>query len=245
MKKVKRNSAKKLSVSGVIIIACTTAYGQQNDSLKTKQLNPVVISATRMEKNPDSIGRSISVINSQQLHNSVFNSLGDVLAAQENIYVVGIGQNPGMAQSIFMRGANSNQTEIMIDGIRIADPSSTNNAVDLSELSVANIDHVEIVRGSHSTLFGSSAIGGVINIITKKDQQPGFSGDAAIEAGTFGKSTSLLTENLSFNYPLKNGFYANAEVFATNVNGLCAAVDTITNPKTYNRPPPDNSDKME
>lgn len=73
-----------------------------------------------------------------------------------------------------MRGANSNHTVIMVDGMRLSDPSSVDNALDLGELSLTNIERIEIVRGAHSTLYGSSAIGGAVNIITKKNDRLGF-----------------------------------------------------------------------
>lgn len=203
------------------------------DSLKSKQLNEVVVSATRSEKNSIDAGRSITVITSEDIKKSGANSIAELLTQQEGMYVVGAGQNPGMTSSIFTRGANSNQTVILIDGIRITDPSAINNSIDVAELSIANIDKIEIVRGSHSILYGSSAIGGVVNIITKKSSKPGISVDAAISTGKFGEKTSLFTENFYLNYEFKNGFYAGVEVLNQNVKGMDATVDTITSPLTY------------
>lgn len=216
------------------------------DSLKNKQLSEVVISATRSEKNIDDVGRSISVITSEDIKKSGANSVADLLTQQEGVYVVGAGQNPGMTSSIFTRGANSNQTVILIDGVRITDPSAINNSIDVTELSLANIEKIEIVRGSHSTLYGSSAIGGVINIITKKTLKPGVTADAAVTAGMFGKNTSALTENVYLNYTLKNGIYAGLEVMNANVNGLNATLDTITTSSVYKHPEKgDGFDKLD
>src|SRR5688572_1126624 len=215
-------------------LAVLAAQAQQTDSTLTgKPISEVVITATRSEKNANEVGRSVTVITPEQLKKSVYTNVGDLLAQQEGIYIVGAGQNPGMTQSIFMRGANSNQTVIMIDGVRITDPSAVNNAFDLSELSLENVEKIEVVRGSHSTLYGSAAIGGVVNIFTKQNQNPGFHGDANLKSGTFGKKTSLNEQNLLLNYSAENGFYANGQVENLKVNGLDATIDTVTSPTAF------------
>lgn len=226
----------------VLLSASRSGLAQQTDTTRAIELKPVLISATRSEKKPLDVGRSITVISHEQITNSGANSLAELLSQQEGIGIIGAGQTPGSLQSLFTRGANSNQTNILIDGIKISDPSSTDNAVDLSELSLAAIERIEIVRGSHSTLYGSSAIGGVINIITRKNQLPGMHANVQLKTGTFGKGTSLLTENADLNYSFKNGFYINTGVFNTHVNGLNAIIDTITNPDNYKHQHQDNDD---
>lgn len=152
-----RRKIKKLLLSITAMGIAQLSFGQQQDTLKTLQLKEVIVTATRTEKNVADVGRSITLITSDNVKSSIYNSVSELLSQQEGIYIVGNSQNPGMIQSIFSRGANSNQTLIMIDGVRITDPSTPNNAPDLSELSLANVEKIEIVRGSHSTLYGSSA----------------------------------------------------------------------------------------
>jgi vitamin B12 transporter len=226
MKKEKTTQFLRFVLTCLLLTTISMCQLQAQDTTRLHKLREVVVSASRSEQDPDSVGRSITVISNQDIKNSGANTLAEVLSRTEGIYIVGTGQNPGSVQSVFMRGANSNQTAIIIDGVRISDPSTPGNAIDLSEISLANIDHIEIVRGSQSTLYGSSAIGGVINIITKKGMTPGFHIDAAANAGVFGPNTSLFTENLLLNYTHKSGFYVNAEVFNSNMKGLQAAVDT-------------------
>jgi vitamin B12 transporter len=240
-----RKKIKKLLLSITVMGIAQLSFAQQQDTLKTLQLQEVIVTATRTEKNVADVGRSITLITSDNIKNSIYNSVSELLSQQEGIYIVGNSQNPGMIQSIFSRGANSNQTLIMIDGVRITDPSTPNNAPDLSELSLANVEKIEIVRGSHSTLYGSSAIGGVVNIITKKSSKPGFNADAEVKAGTFGRGTSAFSENLFLNYTTKTGFYVNAEINNTDIQGLDATVDTVTNPNVYNNRDKDGSDKMD
>src|SRR3990170_6768943 len=78
---------------------------QESDS--AKQLKEVTVTATRTEKNPDDVGRSITVITAEDIKKSSYNSLGELLSAEAGIYLVGANQNIGNTQSIFMRGANS------------------------------------------------------------------------------------------------------------------------------------------
>ncbi|MCE3278567.1 MAG: btuB 2 [Bacteroidetes bacterium] len=212
---------------------CLSMSVSAQDSLKKKELKEVVITATRSEQDPNDVGRSISVITSEEIKRSGATSVAELLTVQEGMYAVGAGQNPGLTSSIFTRGANSNQTVILIDGVRITDPSAINNAIDVSELSLANISKIEIVRGSHSTLYGSAAIGGVINIITKKSEKAGLSADVSILGGTFGNNTSEISENVYLNYALKNGLYVSAELYNTNVQGMNATEDTVKSTTAY------------
>ncbi len=250
-----RKKIKKLLLSITVIGTAQLNFAQQpaytevsagkQDTLKTLLLKEVIVTATRSEKNVADVGRSITVITSDDIKNSVYNNTAELLSQQEGIYIVGAGQNPGMLQNIYVRGANSNHTVIMIDGVRITDPSSADNAIDLSELSLTNIEKIEIVRGSHSTLYGSSAIGGIVNIITKKATKPGFNADAEMKTGTFGNGTMDITENVYLNYTAKTGLYASTEIYNTNVNGLDATLDTVTDPNVYKNRDKDGFDKLD
>jgi vitamin B12 transporter len=203
------------------------------DSLKTTMLDEVVTTAARSDQSVLGTPRSVTVINQEAIEKSLYNSVGELLTNQSGIYVVGANQTPGSTQSLFMRGANSNQVSIMIDGARITDPSSPNATIDVNELSLTDIERIEIIRGAHSTLYGGSAVGGVVNIITKKNQAAGFHGHGNLQAGTYGKSSSAFSETLGLNYTLKNGLYLNGAMFNQNVNGLNAAIDTTSNPGIY------------
>jgi vitamin B12 transporter len=237
MKKERINLPFCLIAGCATFLSAATINGQLYDTTKVAVLNEVVVTATRSEKNLNDIGRSITVITSSDIRNSGAVTVSDLLNREEGIYVVGAQQNPGSLSSISTRGSNNSHTVIMIDGIRISDPSSTDNSIDLSELSVANIERIEVVRGSHSTLYGSSAIGGVVNIITTKNNQtPGFHVDADIQGGMFRKNGSIGSENLSLDYTHKSGFYINAEIFNSISSGFNSTVDTITNPLTYKHP---------
>lgn len=213
-----------------ITVSATFLHAQDADTSSAKRITEVVVTASRTEKNIDEVGRSVSVISAAEIKNSGVNTLAELLNLVEGIYIAGANQNFGANQSLFMRGANSNQSVVMMDGIAISDPSTPTNALDLSELTLSEIDHIEIVRGSHSTLYGSSAIGGVINIITNKKQKEGLHIKAIGTAGAFGSETILVNENIGLNYTMKNGLYANMHFNNSTVDGIDATVDTSTVP---------------
>ncbi len=223
----------------LLLLSISVAYAQQDslilksDSTRMYPLREIMVTATRSQKNPDDIGRSVTVITDDQMKNSIYQSVGELLGQQEGIYMVGTGQNPGTNQSIFMRGTASNQTAIMIDNVRFTDPATPNSAPDLSELSSLGVDQIEIVRGSHSTLYGSSAMGGVINFITREGSNtPGIHADANIATGTFGAKTSDLSENLLLDYTDSKGFYYTAGFDNLATKGLDATIDTVANRDT-------------
>ena len=197
----------------------------QGDSVRT--LKEVVVTAARYDQKILETPRSVTVISADVIRNSVYNSVGDLLSKQPGIYLVGGNQTPGTNQSLFMRGSNSNQVVVMMDGVRITDPSSPNNAIDLSELSLTNVERIEIIEGAHSTMFGGGAIGGAINIITKKNSTPGFHGAGSVQTGTFGNQTSTLSTSANLSYNFGNGIYFNGSLYDQRVAGLNASIDTI------------------
>ncbi len=215
---------RKFCLLSVIILWPTLMWAQQ-DTVKTV-LEEVVVTASRTPQQVIHAARSVEVIDSKTIERTPFNTVGELLENQTGLYVVGSGQTPGANQSIFMRGSNSNQTSILINGVRITDPSTPNGAIDLSELSLSNVERIEILRGSHSAMYGTGTIGGVINIITK-DGTDGFSGGAHAQIGLLGKGGVATSQGAFINYGYK-GFYVNGSLFHNNTNGLNAAKDTVT-----------------
>ena len=203
----------------------------------------VTITATRSSKDVMDAGRDVTVIGPEQIKNSSCNSIAEVLSQQAGIYITGTGQNPGAIQSILLRGADENHTTIMIDGVPVNDPSSADGAIDLSQLSLADVEKIEIVRGSHSTLYGSSSMGGVINIITKNDYVSGIHAGISETVGEFGTGTNFFGENAYVNFMTKSGVYAEVGYNRVDDKGLDAAVDTLKNPLPYQQNVHNNLDK--
>ncbi|MBU6324936.1 MAG: TonB-dependent receptor [Bacteroidetes bacterium] len=134
-------------------------------------LDLVTVSAARTPEKLQEVPRMVTVLTAKDIAASQAQSLGEFLSMQMGASVIGAVQNPGANQSLFLRGTGSNQTTIMLDGLRISDPSTPNGAIDLSELSLADIERIEIVQGGHSAMYGTGALGGLVNIITRKAAQ--------------------------------------------------------------------------
>jgi vitamin B12 transporter len=145
--------------------------------------NAIVVTATRLPTPQDQLGNSVTVIDAAQIEARQQRSLPDVLQDVPGLNVVQTGGLGGQT-SLFMRGTKSQQTKVLLDGIDIADPSSPNNTADIGKLLTGDIAQVEVLRGPGSGLYGSDAIGGVINIITKSGEGP-LSLTASTEGGSF------------------------------------------------------------
>lgn len=186
------------------------------------ELPPVVVTATKTEIPLSQAAASVTVIDRRQIEQSQAPYIGDLLRQVPGLDVVQSG-GPGQVASVFLRGANSNQTLVLIDGIRVNDP--LNGGVDFSGLSTDNIERIEIIRGPQSALYGSDAIGGVINIITRRGTGPS-SGTISLEGGslqTNRQSASLLGKISRFDYSLALGRFntvGNSVADVRNPNGL-------------------------
>ena len=144
----------------------TSQFVAQVEEMKST-LPDVVVSATKTETSTLEIASSYTLITSEEMDKLQNHSVVDVLKLVEGISVVQQG-GPGRLSSIFMRGANSEHLLIMIDGVKVNDPSSVSNSYDISTLTTDNLEKIEIIRGPQSTLYGSDAIAGIINVFTKK-----------------------------------------------------------------------------
>ena len=167
-----------------------------------------VLSSTRTEILREQNGSSVTVITGEQLRRSGQSLLRDALRGTPGLNVVRAG-SPGQQTSIFIRGTESRHTKVLLDGIPLNDPSSPSRAFDFSNLSVDNIERVEVLRGPQSTLYGSDAIGGVINIVTRRGQGPPRYRFSTLGGrfGTFRQSASVSGGTERVHYSLGGSFF--------------------------------------
>ncbi len=127
----------------------------------------VVVTAGRKSQDADKVGQSVSIIDEAQIKNLQQIQLPELLKVIPGVTVTRNG-GAGNAVSVKIRGAASYQTVAMVDGVKLSDPSALQCDFNLGTILVGNIERIEVVRGSQSVLWGSQAMGGVINMITKK-----------------------------------------------------------------------------
>ena len=174
---------KKKILFAAACITGSTLFAQ--DSSKT--LNPVIITANKIAQKQSTTGKVITVITKEQIEKSSGRTVAQLLNEQAGLTINGALNNLGTNQTVFLRGASSGRTLILMDGIPVYDPSFISSDFDLNLLSLNNVEQIEICRGAQSTLYGSDAIAGVINIITvKKDIAKPFNVKATVSAGSYG-----------------------------------------------------------
>ena len=180
--------SQKLITLSVCLLTSTLLFGQkeksQKDSLNTNTLEEVIVTANKIEQKQNTTGKVVTVINAAEIQANAGRSIAQILNEQAGLYLPGSLSNAGTVPSIYMRGASSGRTLILIDGMPVGDPSMISNEFDLNLVPLNLIERIEILKGAQSTLYGSDAIGGVINIITKNKSIPNFSGD--FSTGSYG-----------------------------------------------------------
>jgi vitamin B12 transporter len=125
----------------------------------------VVVTATRTEQALSEIGQSVSVLDSEAIVRRQSDAVVDLLRTVPGLTITRNG-GIGTSTAVYIRGAESDQTVALIDGVKLNDPSSPGGGFNFGNLLVGNVARIEVLRGSQSVLWGSQAIGGVVNIIT-------------------------------------------------------------------------------
>ncbi|OCX53513.1 hypothetical protein BEL04_04220 [Mucilaginibacter sp. PPCGB 2223] len=199
-----------------------TAHAQSAKSADTsKSLNEVVVTATRSPKKLADIGRVVTVIGPEEIRQSQGKTVPQLLNSVAGITFSGAQNNMGISSSLYVRGASVGNTLILIDGFPVNNAGSIDGSYDLNAFSVDQIERIEILKGSGSTLYGSDAVAGVINIITKHPKTPGLKADVQLSGGSYNtfKESAGLSGKLN-----KTGIALN--VSNVDSKGFPAATDT-------------------
>jgi vitamin B12 transporter len=205
-----------------VISDISAAEEKKPDLSRDQDIEEVVVTATRIETPSKEIASSVTIITASEIEQQQRTSVLEVLRDVPGLNITQAG-GPGQQSSVFIRGAASEHTLVLIDGIEANDPISSSRIFDFTNLTVNNIERIEVLRGPQSTLYGSDAIGGVINIITKKGKgEPRFS--LSGEAGSF----STFTERASVSGGSEAGNYSFG-ILRTDTDGISAADEKLGN----------------
>ena len=200
----------KINFTLFIIIAFSinlSAQEKQKDSIKGNELSEVmVVTGTRTERVLSSLPLPMTIITSEAIAKSGVTRLNEILNEQTGIILI---PDQSGFEGIQMQGLDAAYTMILIDGVPLVGRNS--GVLDLSRVSVGNIERIEIVKGASSALYGSEAMGGVINVITKKPKKDMFSGTLSYRYATFNTNdinTNILWKKKKFSANLFTNFYS-------------------------------------
>jgi vitamin B12 transporter len=187
--------------SFLILIAVTTKVSgaEETSPEEIPTFPPVFVTATQTEVPLKETAASVTLIDEKTIEEKHLTTVEEVLREVPGLTVVQQG-GPGATTSVFLRGTNSNHALVLIDGVPVNSP--TTGAFDFADLTVENIERIEVIHGAQSTLYGSDAIGGVIQIFTKKGRGP-LTGSLSFEGGayrTFRETLELSGAKERFDY---------------------------------------------
>ena len=191
---------KKIFIAAAVLIS-SQLYAQKDS---TKNLDEVVITATKFPIKQSLTGKVVTVIDGQQLQRNSGKSLTEVLNTQAGIVVNGSSNVLGTNQDVYLLGAAAGKTLILLDGVPVYDASGISGAYDLNLISVDQVERIEILKGSQSTLYGSDAIAGVINIISKKGGAKKINATASLAGGSY----NTFKGSVAVNGTVKNTGYS-------------------------------------
>ena len=215
----------KFFIAAAVIISSTA---QAQDS--SKNLNEVIVTANKFLNKTSLTGKVLTVITREQLAQSGSKDLSQVLTEQAGLFINGANSNPGKDKSVYLRGAKVDHTLITVDGVPLYDPSGIGSNFDIRLLPIGNIERIEILKGSQSTLYGSDAVAGVINIITRKGDTKPVNLSGMLSYGsynTFNGNMALSGNTGKLDYNINYSYY--------KTNGINEATDTVTTPHTTDK----------
>lgn len=204
---------------GLAQLALPNAAALAQDT--TRVLNNIVVTATRSPKKLSEIGRVVTVITAEQINRSQGKTLPELLNTVPGVLFSGAENAPGISSNVYLNGASTGNILVLVDGFPVNNASEIDNRYDLNAFPVDEIDHIEILKGSGSTLYGSDAVAGVINIITNHPKGQGVKGSVQLLGGSY----NTFNESAGLNGNLHNtGISLNLS--NTDSKGFPGATDT-------------------
>lgn len=197
-----------------LALLSATAFSQEKT---INQLDEVVVTASRSPRKQSETGKVVRVISAAQLAQSQGRTLPELLNNVAGLNMGGFGNHPSEIKALYLRGASAGNTLILIDGIAVNDASNISGEYDISAIAIEQIERIEILKGGNSTLYGSDAVAGVINIITKKGEGS-LKAHVLATGGSYGTYKQVLGLNGSLG-STRIGFNASN----LNVNGFSTA----------------------
>ena len=146
------------------------------------ELRPSVVTATRVETRADALLSDVTVIDGEELRNAPGRTLSEVLARRAGLQMSSNG-GLGKTASLFVRGTEARHVLLLVDGVRFG--SSTTATPTLDNLPLSSIERIEILKGPASALYGSDAVGGVVQVFTRRGRE-GFAPNASVTLGSYG-----------------------------------------------------------
>lgn len=172
-------------ISALCVLMTSCAFAQQKETVSPlNELNEVVISDSKFALEKEKSAKVIVKITAEDLSKKAGQSLATVLSSVAGMEINGNQSSAGKNLGYYIRGGRNRQTLIMIDGIPVTDASGINLEYDLRLIPVEQVESIEIMKGAASTLYGSGAAAGVINITLKKAGKKAIAGNAHMSIGT-------------------------------------------------------------
>ena len=210
-----------LIVSALACNFVNTNLFSQEKKEKIESLEEVVVTATKFETNKKNIGKIVYKITQETIENSRGKSIVDLLNDVPGVEINGNFSTRGQNLGYYIRGGRNRQVAILLDGVNVNDPSSFNGDFDLRQLDINQIERIEVLKGASSTLYGTGAATGVINIILKKASKNSFSGTFNSSVGTNSSSENnrFAADEISTNFNFNGTLGKLDYLFALNGNG--------------------------
>ncbi|MGY4397064.1 vitamin B12 transporter [Sphingomonas sp. UYAg733] len=178
---------RKILLTGAALFAATPVFAQEVPAegegiiIADAMQKEIVVTATGVEQPVDQVGQAITVIDADTIRRRQEINVAELIATTPGVRFNRAGTT-GTVTGVSLRGAETTQTLVLIDGVKVNDPSGIGDMFDFGNLLVGNIKRIEVLRGSNSVAFGSQAIGGVVNVMTAVPTD-GFAANASADYG--------------------------------------------------------------
>lgn len=175
---------KQLLIVSALAYLCFNAKVSAQETEKNEDLNEVVVTATKVSTNKKNVGKIVYQITSETIAASPGKTIVDFLNDVPGVEINGNYSTQGQNLGYYIRGGRNRQVAILIDGINVNDPSSFNGDFDLRQIDINQVEKIEVLKGASSTLYGTGAATGVINVILKKSSDNSFNGSYTASFGS-------------------------------------------------------------